>query len=343
MDNENRKKIWRMIVIMLAAVVLVTVVAALLIFNDLFSRMKAPPTEETLPQAADVRPEKAPAEKAPAEKPRREEETLPPVPEISSETDAELETAIQETLQNIQVEIPNTDGVMTVLLLGNDTRDVPLEQRTDCLFLASVNQNTRQILLVSVPRELSVYVSDWGRTDSLLSACVNGGPALTAKTVAQNFGVAIDAYLSISFESFEHAVDTFGGVDMALSADDLSALTGKGFSPTSNGTDTYHLDGAQTLAYCQGRSTDTGADHTDRQHTVIRRVWEKSKTVSLKTRYYVLQQTLQSVSTSLTRSQCLKLLLDMPILYTGKMLSYTLPIADRETTAACLQKWIYNE
>ena len=221
------KKIWRMIVIVVAAVVLATVVAALLIFNDLFSRMKAPPTEETLPQATDVRPEKAPAEKAPAEKPRREEEMLPPVPEISGETDAELETAIQETLQNIQVEIPNTDGVMTVLLLGNDTRDVPLEQRTDCLFLASVNQNTRQILLVSVPRELSVYVSDWGRTDSLLSACVNGGPALTAKTVAQNFGVAIDAYLSISFESFEHAVDTFGGVDMALSADDLSALTDK--------------------------------------------------------------------------------------------------------------------
>ena len=338
MDKENRKHGWRVIALVIAAVVLATVAAALLIFNDLFGRMKAPPIEETLPQATATQPEKIPAEEPP-----REEETLPPEPEISGETDAELEASIQETIQNIEVEIPNTDGVMSVLLLGNDTRDVPIEQRTDCVFLASVNQNTRQILLVSFPRELDVYVPDWGRTEQLISVHVNGDPMMMAATIQQNFGVAIDAYLSISFESFEHAVDTFGGVDMALSADDLSALTGKGFSPASNGTDTYHLDGAQTLAYCQGRSSDSGSDHTNRQYTVIRKVWEKSKTASLKARYNVLQQTLQAVSTTLTRNQCLKLLLDMPLLYSGKMLSHTLPVADQQTVTAYLQEWIYNE
>lgn len=358
--KSGRKKGWWIAIIAVVAVLIVLGIAAVLLFNQLFNRLQEAPTEETVIwQTAPVL-----SENPDGDPPVQEQKILLPEIERSDMTEEELETAIREAIQDtggtipntsemnpnaeksdtkIEETIPNADGVMSVLLLGKDTRDVALEERSDCIFLASINQNTKQIILTSFPRDLSVHIPDWGSTDQLITVYANGGPALTAKAIQQNFGVAVDAYLSISFASFERAVDTFGGVDMALSAEDLAALQNRDIFPMMSEAGTYHLEGRQILAYCQGRSSDSGSDHTNRQYTVIRKAWEKSKTVSLIDRYHVLQETLQAVSTTLTRDQCLKLLLDMATLHSYQMCSYTLPIADAKTNAAYLQQLIYSQ
>ena len=351
--KPSRKRSWWIAIIAIVVVLLALGIAAVLLFNQLFNSLQEMPAEETMTwQISPIRPENHDGEQ-----PAQGQSIILPEIESSGMTEEELEATIRESIQDTGEPISDAEesdigtgeivsndvGVMSVLLLGKDTRDVALEERSDCIFLASINQNTRQIILTSFPRELSVYVSDWGSTEQLITVHANGGADLVVKTIQQNFDVAIDAYLSISFASFEQAVDTFGGVDMALSAEDLAALRNKDISPVASEADTYHLDGRQILAYCQGRSSDSGSDHTNRQYTVIRKVWEKSKTASLMDRYHVLQETLQAVSTTLTREQCLKLLLDMATLRSYQMQSYTLPIADTKTNTDYLRQLIYSE
>lgn len=62
----------------------------------------------------------------------------------------------------------SVDGVVNVLLVGQDTRKAEERARSDSMILLSVNKNTNQLTMISLMRDL--YVQIPGYSDNKLNA-----------------------------------------------------------------------------------------------------------------------------------------------------------------------------
>lgn len=292
--------------------------------------------------------------------------------ELSEEDAAALMNSLKANAE-ANLTLPNNENVYNILLLGNDTRGSGVGERTDAMVLVSINKDSKEITLTSFLRDVYVYIPGCGY-NRLNAANVFGGPSLTLDTIEQNFGVPIDSYAEVNFFAFIDIIDILGGVDVELSNAEISEMNEKMqevnwytyYSDAylyenniSGGAGSYHLNGAQTLAYCRVRYADSDFGRTERQRIVLEQIWEKAKNMSITDATGILNQVLPQVTTNLSQSDCLSLIASAP-----QMLSYELSSAcvpadntyslamingmsvlsvDMESNARLLQEQIYGE
>ncbi len=148
------------------------------------------------------------------------------------------------------------------LLVGSDTRSFVSTdydqkafggtgaadgQRSDTIMVLHVDPDSQRSLLVSFPRDLWVDVP--GRGKSKINAAFNDGPQAIIDTLSNDFGVPIQHYVEVNFESFRGIVDAIGTVPVyfpAAARDTLSLLDIP--FPGCN-----QLDGAQALSFVRSR------------------------------------------------------------------------------------------
>ncbi|MDF9406953.1 MAG: Regulatory protein MsrR [Pelotomaculum sp. PtaB.Bin013] len=104
-----------------------------------------------------------------------------------------------------------TPDRLNVLLLGIDARQGETMARTDTMILASVDQKSKQVALLSIPRDTRVNIPGYGM-DKINSASAYGGPELSTKVVSQLLGTQIKYYVLVNFSGFKDIVDALGGV-----------------------------------------------------------------------------------------------------------------------------------
>ncbi|MFX4262628.1 LCP family protein [Pelotomaculum propionicicum] len=110
------------------------------------------------------------------------------------------------------ITIPTPLGKRTnVLLLGIDARQGETMARTDSIIMASIDPKTKQIALLSIPRDTRVNIPGHG-WDKINSASVYGGPELTTRVVSDLLGISLKYYVMTNFSGFKDIVDTLGGV-----------------------------------------------------------------------------------------------------------------------------------
>ena len=180
-----------------------------------------------------------------------------------------------------------TQEVLTILLIGGD-RDYVLDMNTDSLIVAVVNRNTKQVSLLSIPRDLWVYIPTygWGRINIAHRIGQRGkypegrGPGLLMRTIEENLGISVDHWVRIGYEGFARAVDELGGVDMVvacsvnlryqppLSEDEQEMILEPGL---------HHLDGATALRYVRTRRGETDFERAQRQQQFLKAVWYQFK------------------------------------------------------------------
>ena len=105
------------------------------------------------------------------------------------------------------------DHTFTVYISGIDSRHgLTARSRSDVNILAHVNTKTRQVLLVSTPRDFYVplSISD-GVPDKLTHAGIYGVD-VSKDTLGLLYGIDIDYYFRVNFEGFEEIIDSLGGV-----------------------------------------------------------------------------------------------------------------------------------
>ena len=105
------------------------------------------------------------------------------------------------------------DHTFTVYISGIDSRyGLTARSRSDVNILAHVNTKTRQVLLVSTPRDFYVplSISD-GVPDKLTHAGIYGVD-VSKDTIGMLYGIDIDYYFRVNFEGFEEIIDSLGGV-----------------------------------------------------------------------------------------------------------------------------------
>ena len=125
------------------------------------------------------------------------------------------------------------DDLLNILLLGNDgeiTNDGFL--RTDTMIVVSINRTAGTVAMLSLPRDLYVYIPGWTMQRLNLAyihgqagGWPGGGFGLLRQTLLYNFGINVHYYAMVNLTGFKAIVDAVGGVDLAVDCaiEDLAA------------------------------------------------------------------------------------------------------------------------
>lgn len=214
---------------------------------------------------------------------------------------------------------PTPPPRFTVLLMGGDRRpDEPPEFfRTDVMMLISLDRPNDRVGVLSIPRDLWVTIPGY-RNDRINTAYASGqyigqGGALAMQTVAYNFGVQVDAYVTFDFAAFIALIDLIDGVDVVVEqpiADPLYPDMTYGYDPFYLEVGPQHLDGETALKFVRSRHNSDDRERMRRQQQVIAAVREKIGALDLgeallKFGPALWTQLQENIDTSLTLEQML--------------------------------------
>ena len=184
-------------------------------------------------------------------------------------------------------------GYTTIALFGLDTREagqLGSGNRSDTIIIASINNDTKEVKLVSVYRDTYLNLTN-GKYNKCNGAYSAGGPAQAISMLNTNLDLDIEYYVSVDFAALTKTVDLLGGIDIDVDDTEIehlnnyivetSKVTGVQTQPlTSTGLQT--LDGVQATSYCRIRYT-AGDDfkRTERQREVIMQLVSKAKKMDI--------------------------------------------------------------
>ncbi len=126
-------------------------------------------------------------------------------------------------------------------------------QRSDVIMVWHIVPSTRQITILSIPRDTLVSmvgknVTTFGKFNRINSS-YNKGPTLLVQTIQDNFGIPINHVLQVDFAGFKGAVNALGGVYLDFKYPARDALSG--LDITTPGCQL--LAGTQALAVARSR------------------------------------------------------------------------------------------
>ena len=241
------------------------------------------------------------------------------------------ETDLQEQDIVTNDQAPQMTGYTTYALFGLDhrSRNEKLNtENSDTIIIASINNDTKAVKLVSVYRDTLLNVKD-DTYSKANAAYALGGPAQAVNMLNTNLDLNITDYVSIDFDALVTVVDCLGGLDIPLSYAEIVHMnnycvetaeeTGKSYTPVELPepkpedqeaiVGTYHLNGVQATSYCRIRYTaslDMG--RTERQRRVIQMIVDKAKKAGLSTILDIMDQVFPMVKTSVSKTEILKLI-----------------------------------
>ena len=143
-----------------------------------------------------------------------------------------------------------TDEVYTIFVSGIDTRGgMTASSRSDVNIILTLNATTKQILMVSTPRDYFVPLSiSNGVPDKLTHAGIYG-VNVCMDTLDMLYDIDINYYFRLNFAGFEQIIDALGGVNVNSDYDfDSGNTTGYHFNKGEN-----HLNGEQALVFARER------------------------------------------------------------------------------------------
>lgn len=161
-------------------------------------------------------------------------------------------------------------GKFNVYISGIDTSgSISNVSRSDANILATVNTETHEILLTSIPRDYYVTLHSYGAKDKLTHSGIYGVNE-TVKTVEDLLDTDINYYVRVNFTTLIKLVDTLGGINV-YSDYNFSSYTysyQKGYN---------HLNGAQALEFSRERYAFESGDNqrVKNQQAVIEAIMKK--------------------------------------------------------------------
>lgn len=193
-----------------------------------------------------------------------------------------------------------SDSVINIALFGIDAEDGGVG-RADSIIIATIDTTHKKLKLISIMRDSYVAIEGHGN-DKINHAYAFGGPQLAIKTLNENFDLNIDDFVAVNFTTLPKIIDMLGGVTIDITSEEVSHI------PGIDTAGTYTLTGEQALAYSRIRYA-SGGDYvrTDRQRTVLSKVFEKVLSINFTQYPSLLSEILPMVQTNLDYSEILNL------------------------------------
>ncbi|MGE5462507.1 MAG: LCP family protein [Syntrophothermus sp.] len=275
--------------------------------------------------------------------------TLNPATVTPVLTQTEMPTADAQMLINTLAPLSTIDpagsqvlnnGQETVnfLLIGSDKRPGG-SFRTDTMVIAILRPNEGQVSLISIPRDLWVFIPGWEnqRINTAYQHGISvgypgGGPGLLKDTIQYNLGIRIDHTAMVEFDGFRKIVDTLGGVDVPVScpytdwrliAPDLNPENENNWHLYTQETGLIHMDGDLALWYARSRQKSNDFDRGRRQQEVLRALFDQALHTGTLSRLPDLYNDLKdTVDTDLGLGDLLRLSLYAPKMTSANIRSY---------------------
>ncbi|MFA6594094.1 MAG: LCP family protein [Candidatus Buchananbacteria bacterium] len=163
-----------------------------------------------------------------------------------------------------------SDDRINFIIMGIGGGDHEGAELADTIILASYKPSTKQIALMSIPRDLYVKSSGYGwvKINGIRAIAdkkkAGSGDEAMRQTLSDLLDIAIHYYATVDFDGFEKLIDDFGGVDIEVERD----LVDYSY-PIRGREDAYpiesryeklvikkgqqHMDGALALKYARSR------------------------------------------------------------------------------------------
>lgn len=188
-------------------------------------------------------------------------------------------------------------GYRNVALFGVDSREGALTKntRSDTIIIASINEKTGDVKLVSVYRDTYLNLSN-DSYNKCNAAYAKGGPMQAINMLNMNLDMDIQDFVTIGFDGLIDVIDALGGVEINVldseiihlnnyqismvgkssDGETFTATAGTDYTPvTSAGRQT--LNGLQATAYCRIRYVGNDFMRAERQRAVIQAILAKAK------------------------------------------------------------------
>lgn len=225
-------------------------------------------------------------------------------------------------------------GYRNIALFGVDSttgslgREKESGTRSDTIIIASINEETKEVKLVSVYRDTFLGLADQQvdedgkivREETFTkcnAAYQKGGPEQAMQMLNTNLDMDIEDFVTIGFKGLKDVVDALGGVEIEITKGEISHLNNYQYSMAEDMKIEYTpvkepgvqtLNGLQAVAYCRIRQIGNDFQRTERQRTVLTQISEKAKTMSASQLTTIAESAFEEVYTSLTLEEIIELI-----------------------------------
>ena len=198
----------------------------------------------------------------------------------------------------------NLADYRNIAIFGIDSRADTYSKgnRSDCIIIASINNTTKEVKLVSVYRDTYVDIEGHG-LDKITHAYSFGEAPLAISTLNKNLDLNIKEFITLNFDAVKEIIDSIGGITMTITEEEAPHIKGL----TTAGT--YNLTGEQALSYARLRYA-TGGDYkrAERMRDVLTAVANKVKTFDISRLNQLVDTILPKVYTNITASDIFSLM-----------------------------------
>lgn len=193
--------------------------------------------------------------------------------------------------------------ILNVMLFGEDNSKKTSSSGfglSDTMIMMSIDNRHKKLKLTSFQRDTYLYIPGHGY-NKLNASYTLGGAKLSIQTIEANYGIKVDRYAVVDFESFKEIIDTLGGIDIELTQDEIDYIN---YQMYKNGqvseyttiTDepgVVHLNGQEALWYARDRGLTVGEDgneigidgddwdRTSRQRKLLETLFNSMKSADL--------------------------------------------------------------
>ena len=211
-------------------------------------------------------------------------------------------------------------GYTTIALFGLDNRSNGnlSKGNSDVIMIASINNDTHAVKLVSVYRDSYLDIGG-GTFKKCNPAYAKGGPEQAITMLNKNLDMDITDYVTVDFNAVVECVDLLGGVTIPEVSDEesvlmhgymdeINKLTKNNSKYLSGGGTNVEMDGVQACAYARIRYT-AGDDYkrTERQRTVLTAMVQKAQKANLTTINSLIDELFGDIKTSFSNTELISL------------------------------------
>jgi LCP family protein required for cell wall assembly len=235
---------------------------------------------------------------------------------IDYESMDETEAGINEDLDENTLE--TLEGYTNIALFGLDNRSSNNYDtgNSDVIMIASINNKTKEVKLVSVYRDTYLAVGN-GRYAKCNSAYASGGAKQAVQMLNSNLDLDIKEYVCVDWAAMVEVIDDLGGLDLEITQaemnqinkykKDVDKVTGKS-TPDVTEYGLVHLDGTQATTYARIRKL-SGDDfkRASRQRIVLQAILDKAKKSDIGTLTSIINSVVDDISTTLSIGEMLSL------------------------------------
>ncbi len=234
----------------------------------------------------------------------------------------------------------NKEGIKNILIMGSDARPGEQTSRTDSMMILTIDNIHKDIKITSLARDTFVDIPGHGYS-KLTHAYAYGKEDLLIKTIEKNFGIDINDFVLINFESFIAIIDSLGGVTVDVTQNEINELnkfipetykwstnTDKGEMKLIKSPGEQKLNGYQALSFARIRHNDSAFGRDNRQRMIVASVMKEIKNTP-KIKYpFLLKDASPYIKTNMNTLDILKCALSVIFIGTDNIKQMEFPIVN---------------